>query len=147
MPTCSPNHRGVEYHLHRYSEFASKTSGKFWRPVGTSKVVVPPIATIEHIVGNPLVSTVQLVSIVGHDKERISENSKTVTKTVEQWRFSTWKGTISTRGATELRAERRFRSGRNCVDGRRRTAADGGGQRRRTQTVADSVEKLFDSVG
>ena len=46
--------------------------------------MVPPIATIEHIVGNPLVSTVQLVSIVGHDKERISENSKTVTKTVEQ---------------------------------------------------------------
>jgi len=38
-------------------------------------------------------------------------------------------------------------SGRNYVGGRRRTATDGGGQRRRTQTVADSVEKLFDSVG
>ena len=35
-------------------------------------------------------------------------------------------------------------SGRNCVGGRRQTAADSGGG---LQTVADSVEMLFDSVG
>ena len=33
-------------------------------------------------------------------------NSKTVTKTVKQWQFSTSKGTISTRGATELHRNR-----------------------------------------
>jgi len=38
-------------------------------------------------------------------------------------------------------------SGRNCVGGRRRTAADGGGRWRTAAEDADSGEKLFDSVG